>query len=208
MGSDPVQSAASKKSSSENQLFGRHGVVRDKDRDAALVADCLAGDRDAMSSLVSHYQKPVFNAAYRILGNSQDAADVAQTVFLKAFENLRKFDPRYKFFSWIYRITVNESISASKQRKPQQSHDYADASALPSAEQLIDESRISRQVQEVLMTLTEEQRVLIALKHFSELSYHDIGTILDIPEKTVKSRLYSARQHMKKALVERGIKPS
>ena len=101
MGSDPVQSGAREKTTSENQLFGRRGVVRDKDRDAALVADCLAGDRDAMSSLVSHYQKPVFNAAYRILGNSQDAADVAQTVFLKAFENLGKFDPRYKFFSWI-----------------------------------------------------------------------------------------------------------
>lgn len=208
MSSDPVHSGAPEKTSTEHQLFTKSGVVRDKDRDAALVADCLDGDRNAMGTLVSHYEKPVFNAAYRILGNAQDAADVTQTVFLKAFENLRKFDPRYKFFSWIYRITVNESISANKQRRPQQSYDFADAAALPSAEKQLDESTLSQQVQEVMMTLTEEQRVLIALKHFSELSYEEIGNLLDVPEKTVKSRLYTARQKMKKTLVERGIKPS
>ena len=78
-----------------------------KDRDAALVNECLCGDRKAMSQLVSQYQRPVFNAAYRILGNMDDAADATQTVFLKVFENIGKYNQEFKFFSWVYRIAIN-----------------------------------------------------------------------------------------------------
>ena len=78
-----------------------------KDEDAALVDGCRRGDRRAMSRLVSHYQQPVFNAAYRILGNLDDAADATQTVFLKVFEHISDYDEKFKFFSWIYRIAVN-----------------------------------------------------------------------------------------------------
>ena len=82
-----------------------------KDEDAALVRDCKSGDRRAMSILVGQYQKPVYNAAYRILGNSDDAADATQTVFLKVFEHINDYNPKYKFFSWIYRIAINESLN-------------------------------------------------------------------------------------------------
>src|SRR5210317_1567046 len=88
-----------------------------KDRDAALVNGCLSGDRRAMSQLVSQYQRPVFNAAYRILGNMDDAADATQTVFLKVFEHIADYDERFKFFSWVYRIAINESLNQVKKRR-------------------------------------------------------------------------------------------
>ncbi len=87
------------------------------DQDLALIEDCRKGDRRALGSLVRRYERPVYNAAYRMLGTADEAADVAQTTFLKAFENLHRYNPQYKFFSWIYRIAVNESINQLNRRK-------------------------------------------------------------------------------------------
>ena len=87
-----------------------------KSRDHALVERCKRGDRRALEELVGIYERPLYNAAYRILGNPDDAADTTQAVFLKAFENLQSYDPKYKFFSWIYRIAINESINQVKRR--------------------------------------------------------------------------------------------
>ena len=89
-------------------------------RDHALIERCKQGDRRALEELVGHYEKPLFNAAYRILGNPDDAADATQVAFMKAFEHLDQYDPKYKFFSWIYRIAVNESINQLKRGRNQQ----------------------------------------------------------------------------------------
>ena len=81
------------------------------ERDRALVKRFLAGQRDAASGLVDRYQKRLFNVALRMLDNVQDAEDVVQTAFLNAFLKLRTYNPKFRFFSWIYRITVNESLN-------------------------------------------------------------------------------------------------
>ena len=175
-----------------------------KDRDAALVNDCKRGDRRAMSQLVSQYQRPVFNAAYRILGNMDDAADTTQIVFLKVFEHIADYDPKFKFFSWIYRIAINESLNQVKKRRKQEP--LADRQASPwrgPAEEL-DAARLSNRVQGALMLLSEDYRTVVILKHISGCSYLQISEILQVPEKTVKSRLYSARQLMKKSLLNDG----
>ena len=171
-----------------------------KDRDAALVNDCKRGDRRAMSQLVSQYQRPVFNAAYRILGNMDDAADTTQIVFLKIFEHIADYDSKFKFFSWVYRIAINESLNQVKKRRKQEP--LADSQASPwrgPAEEL-DATRLSSRVQGALMLLSEDYRTVVVLKHISGCSYLQISEILQLPEKTVKSRLYSARQLMKKTL--------
>ena len=171
-----------------------------KDSDAALVNDCKCGDRRAMSQLVSQYQRPVYNAAYRILGNKDDAADITQIVFLKVFEHISDYDPKFKFFSWVYRIAINESLNQVKKRRKQEP--LADSQASPwrgPAEEL-DSARLCNRVQGALMQLTEDYRTVVVLKHISGCSYQQISEILQLPEKTVKSRLYSARQSMKKTL--------
>lgn len=171
-----------------------------KDRDAALVNDCKRGDRKAMTQLVSEYQKPVYNAAFRILGNTDDAADTTQTVFLKVFEHIADYDPKFKFFSWIYRITINESLNQVRKRKKQEPLDDSQVSPWQSPAEDLETKRLCDRVQGALMSLSTDYRTVVVLKHISGCSYQQIGEILQLPAKTVKSRLYSARQLMKKTL--------
>jgi RNA polymerase sigma-70 factor (ECF subfamily) len=171
-----------------------------KDRDAALVNDCKQGDRRAMAQLVSQYERPVFNAAYRILGNADDAADITQTVFLKVFEHIADYDPKFRFFSWIYRIAINESLNQVKKLRNQEPLADSQASPWRSPEEHLDSKRLCNRVQGALMELDKDYRTVVVLKHMSGCSYQQISEILQLPEKTVKSRLYTARQLMKKTL--------
>jgi len=173
-----------------------------KDGDVALVEDCKRGNRGAMSQLVSQYERPVYNAAYRILGSMDDAADTTQTVFLKVFEHLQDYDPQYKFFSWIYRIAINESLNQVKKRRHQEPLADSEASSWQGPAQELESERLCNRVQGAVMQLSEDYRTVVVLKHFSGCSYQEISQILQLPEKTVKSRLYTARQVMKKVLEE------
>ncbi len=175
-----------------------------KDKDADLVKDCKRGDRVAMNQLVRQYQRPVFNAAYRILGNTEDAADTTQTVFLKVFEHISDFDQKYKFFSWVYRIAINESLNQVNKRHQQESLDDSQISPWKSPADELESRRLCNRVQGALMLLSENYRTVVVLKHISGCSYQQISEILQLPEKTVKSRLYSARQLMKKTLQDAG----
>ncbi len=175
-----------------------------KPDDTKLIEQCIEGDRQAFETLLIQYEKPVFNAAYRMLHNREDASDVTQTVFLKVYENFDSFDPSRRFFSWIYRITLNESINwLSKQNRlePLQ-HETADDGR--STEQEVDSAQRSAKLQAALMAIKTDYRAVVILKHFLGCSYMEISEVLEIPEKTVKSRLYSARQMLKDALTNTG----
>ncbi len=162
----------------------------------------MSGDREAFEALLLKYEKPVFNAAYRMLNSHDDARDVTQTVFLKVFENLDKFDPQRRFFSWIYRITLNESINwlGKANRLEPLAFEAADEGKGP--EQEVDSERVAAGVQSALMMIKTDYRTVVILKHFLGCSYVEISEILDIPEKRVKSRLYTARQQLKDALTD------
>jgi RNA polymerase sigma-70 factor (ECF subfamily) len=174
-------------------------------RDHALISRCKSGDRQALGELIKDYERPIFNAAYRILGNPDDAADVSQVVFMKVFERLDQYNPKYKFFSWIYRIAVNESINQRNRTKNLQPLVEEQVAENTNPEDAIDANSLSDILQAGLMELQEDYRVVVVLRHFSEMSYKDISGVLRIPEKTVKSRLYSARQLMKIQLTEQGL---
>jgi RNA polymerase sigma-70 factor (ECF subfamily) len=177
----------------------------DKDRESALVRDCQRGDRQALDALVRHFEKPVYNAAYRMLGNVDEAADVTQTAFLKLFENIGRFDSSYRLFSWIYRIALNEAINQLNRRsqlEPLGEPPSADGDVLQEG---LSAAQLSASVQAVLMNLHEDHRTVIVLHYFTECSYHEIAEILELPVKTVKSRLFTARQQMKSRLQQHGI---
>jgi RNA polymerase sigma-70 factor (ECF subfamily) len=176
-----------------------------EDSDGSLVQRCRNGDRRAFELLVVRYEKPVFNAARRMLRNPDDAHDVAQTVFLKAFEHLDDYDPKFKFYSWIYRIALNESINLINGRRRLEPIAGDEIDDRQGAEDELASEQLSRGVQGALMTIKAEYRAVIVLKHFLDCSYEDIGEILQLPEKTVKSRLFSARQLLKDALQNSGI---
>jgi len=160
----------------------------------------MHGDREAFEALLVEYERPVFNAAFRMLNNRDDARDVTQTVFLKVFENFAQFDPSRRFFSWIYRITLNESINwlGKENRLEPLLYETADEGKGPDEE--LESARLSSKVQAALMSIGTDYRSVVILKHFLGCSYVEISDILDVPEKTVKSRLYTARQQLKDAL--------
>jgi RNA polymerase sigma-70 factor (ECF subfamily) len=127
-------------------------------------------------------------------------------VFVKAYENLERFDPQYKFFSWLYRIAVNESLNALEQKKRFEGLDGNDLAAETPDEKDDEAVDEERRIQDGLMLLSVDQRAVIVLKHMQGLSYREIGQILDLPEKTIKSRLFSARQTFKDILRKKGVR--
>jgi len=177
----------------------------DKDTDHALLARYRNGDRDAFAELVVRYQRPVYNAAFWILRKAEDASDVTQDVFLKVAEQLDDYDPDYKFFSWIYRIAVNESLNLLRRsRREEALDDDVDlpASEREDPERKVGEAQLKRRIQEAMMRMSVNDRMVLSLRHFSECSYEEIGQILDIDEKTVKSRLFEARRRLRGMLTD------
>lgn len=175
----------------------------DDHNDRALVERYRSGDREALAELVSRYQRPIYNAALWILRKHEDASDIAQTVFLKIAERVDEYDARYKFFSWIYRITVNESLNLLRRNGREEALDEEiDVAAGESAnpERKASDTQQSRSIQRALMSMTANDRMVLTLRHFSECSYQEIGQILDLDEKTVKSRLFEARQRLRDVL--------
>jgi RNA polymerase sigma-70 factor (ECF subfamily) len=175
------------------------------EEDVELVRRTLMGVPQAFAGLIDRYQKVVFNLALRLSGDHDDAEDIAQTVFVKAYEKLGSFDATYGFFSWIYKMTLNESINLINSRKRRS----AFGGAMPAPEQLPDERMIQGELQaEISLALAElsiEQRAIIVLRHFADLSYRELGYIFNVPEKMVKSRLFSAREHLRLILQQRGV---
>jgi len=171
------------------------------EQDRALVRGYLEGQPDAAGGLVDRYQKRLFNLALRMLDNAQDAEDVTQTVFLNAFLKLRTFDPRYRFFSWVYRMTVNESLNVLKRRK--RTVTLEDEPAIPAPEAVPEGATEAQdRLSQALLCLKPDDRALVVLRHFLFFSYEEMANVLEIHVKTVKSRLFSARERLRMALRE------
>lgn len=177
----------------------------DRAHELALVKRCQHGDRKAMELLLNDYEKPVFNAAFRMLGNREDAADTTQSAFTKAFENIARFNPAHRFFSWVYRIAINEAIDQQKRQSRMQQVDLELVDQQAAPQQQVNESQVSDVVQSALLALSDDHRAVIVLHYFSGCDYSQISETLDIPVKTVRSRLYSARQQLKLQLAQHGI---
>ena len=172
--------------------------------DAKLVTQVQQGDRKAFEMLVAKYEKPIFNTAYRMLHNADDAADITQAAFVKAFEKIDTYNPSFKFFNWLYRITVNESLNTINRRKRRREFEYDPPARVPTPDEDLRLTEMGNILQRALDVLSFDQRVVIVLKHLMLLSYSEIATILEIPEKTVKSRLFTARQMLRKQLLRQG----
>jgi RNA polymerase sigma-70 factor (ECF subfamily) len=174
--------------------------------DARIVRDCLAGDPQAFASLVERYERPVYNVALRMLRNPEDARDIAQTVFMKAYQNLSNYDPQHKFYSWIYRMAINESLNILRVRDRSAGpvdEQFADECAGPS--DLLADEQTRDVVLEAVDQLKPEYRAVIVLRYFVDRNYEDMSEILGIDAKTVKSRLYTARQLLKDQLALRKL---
>ncbi|HEY1313115.1 MAG TPA: sigma-70 family RNA polymerase sigma factor [Steroidobacteraceae bacterium] len=180
-------------------------VIVYPETDLELVQRYRGGDRAAFTELVTRYQTPIYNAAFGVLHRADDALDITQEVFLKVAQRLDEYDPRFKFFSWIYRIALNESLNL--QRRNNRKAPLDAESGVPAAdganpEKQVSDAQLSRRIQSAMTRLPENDRIVLSLRHFSECSYQSIGQILDLDEKTVKSRLFESRQRLRALLAD------
>lgn len=174
------------------------------DRDALLVERCRAGDEEAWEALVRQHQERVFALISRMTGDPDRVEDIAQEVFLKAFRSLRSFRGGSRFYTWLYRITVNTVLNTlrSQGRRQETSLDAmgglevkVDANMEP-AEATV-RLELARRVREAIDQLEEPYRVIVHLRELEDLSYEEIAEVVELPVGTVKSRLFRARHQLK-----------
>jgi len=169
--------------------------------DAVLVERAAAGDESAFERLVERYQGKLFRVALRMLGDYDEARDATQTAFIKAYQKLASFNRQFRFFSWIYRILLNECLNRQRDRRPHEPL-APELAAAGTPLETLESSERRRRVQDAVLRLGMEYREVIVLRHFADLSYEEVAATLGIPEKTVKSRLYTARQRLMELLFE------
>ena len=168
--------------------------------DARCVAGCLAGDSGQFEPLVKRYERVLFSVAYRMTGDYEDARDATQNAFVRAFVKLHQFDPAQRFFSWIYRIVVNECLN--QRRRPATESLRLVPPVTRDPGEGLDRERRRVALQQAIEALGPEQRDVIVLRHYGDCSYDEIAAALGLPVVTVKSRLYVARQRLADMLAE------
>jgi RNA polymerase sigma-70 factor (ECF subfamily) len=175
--------------------------------DSELARAALDGDRRAFDELVERYESRIYNLALRVTGNRADALDAAQSTFLKAYLNLHRFDTARSFFSWIYRIGMNESLDTIQASRRFSELDPETESGAASPEQESAGREAGREIRHAVQELPPEQRVVVVLRHFQGLSYREISDVVGVPQKTVKSRLFEARRSLRARLERIGLAP-
>ncbi len=192
---------------------GGSSVFPDQTLENSWVASSKRGDTSAFNRLVLKYERTVYNIAFRMLQDREEAADATQEVFLLMFKNIRRFRQNSKFSTWLYRITLNHCISRVRQRPPGAHLSLDDKNAAAgSTEQLrameTQAGELMRLEQRnmvlaALMHLPPEQRAVVELKFFQEMTFEDIAAVLEIPLSTIKSRLYAGLEMLKVRLGHR-----
>jgi len=185
-----------------------------------VIDSCKAGDEKAFREVVLAYQRRVYNIAYRMLGNKEEAKDLAQEVFLSVFESIKNLREEVKFEPWLIQITLNhcrnrwkylkrrkyfqsdsldDPIETEEGAAPRQVYDPSD-----NPETLLEKKMIQDLIQRGLLQLKEEQRELIVLRDLQGLSYQEIGKLFSLSEGTVKSKIHRARMELKEILGRMG----
>src|SRR4029453_14962100 len=174
--------------------------------DAECVRRVHQGDTDSFEVLVRRHQKAIFNLMYRLLGNYDEAAEVAQEVFLSAFKSIHRFRGEASFSPWLYRIGPNpasprrKSLQSSQQRLIPLDGTEVIADGTVDPAKNVEHKEIQQRVQQALNSLDPEDARIVLLRDLQDIPYEDVAEMLDIPVGTVKSRLHRARQALKTSL--------
>jgi RNA polymerase sigma-70 factor (ECF subfamily) len=180
--------------------------------DLSLVEACRRGQTEAFGALVQRYQDRLYSTVLRLIGSAEDAEDVLQDAFVRAFERLDQFHGDSSFYTWIYRIAVNLALSGYRRRRVRTSLRRSRLWSAPVSSEPADQSQESdptisleraereRMIEGALERLGPEHRAVVILKDFDGHRYEEISAILDIPIGTVRSRLHRARCELRELL--------
>jgi RNA polymerase sigma-70 factor (ECF subfamily) len=184
--------------------------------DEELVASSLAGDASAFDLLVLRWDRKIQGAIYRVMGSEEEARDLCQEAFLKAYRALPGFKGEARFSSWLYQIALNLCRDRMRRRRGRVlvSLDALDTDAQgpllreeASAQDLVEARDVQDRVRAAVMALPEEQREVIVLKEYQGLTFQEIAEVLDLPVSTVKTRLYRGLDRMRERLSREGVAP-
>src|SRR5215470_17948680 len=183
--------------------------------DEELVSRSIGGDADSFNQLVLRWERPIYALAYRVIGREEDARDVCQETFLRAFRALGGFRGQAKFSSWLYRIALNlcrDWIRRERRSPAMQAPEGVDVIELASEqgptesiEELVSRRNIGRLVEQAMATLSEDQRAAIILKEYQGLTFQEIADLLGCPLSTVKTRLYQGLTVLRRELEKNGV---
>jgi len=171
--------------------------------DGDLVAMTLGGNPDAFAALVERYDRAVYHLAYRTLHDVEEARDVAQEAFFKAFRSLRTFKPGAKFSTWIFAIAYHaccDRLSRRKRYSNEELPERADTGVGPEHQAIAHDD--ARRLRAAIDALPEKYRSVITLYHLQGREYEEIAQVLGLPMGTVKTHLFRAKEHLRKLLVE------
>ena len=179
-----------------------------------LIRLARAGDRDAFAQLLERYEKPVYHQALRMVGHSEDAADLTQEVFLKVWQGLPGFQGDSAFSTWLYRLTSNACIDFLRREKRRRGTLSLDDQELdlsaqlsdpaPAPQQALEQRELQRALEAGLAQLSDEHRQVLVLRELNGLSYEEIAQALGLSPGTVKSRIARARLSLAKFLRKSG----
>lgn len=182
--------------------------------DEELVALCVSGDRDSFNQLITRWERPIYALAYRVIGREDEARDVVQEAFLRAYRGLRNFRGQAKFSSWIYRITLNlcrDWIRRERRTPVSQAPEGVDLAEMAaergpveSVEDLVARHDLSRAVAKAMEQLPDEQRTTIILKEYHGMTFQEIADLQGCPLSTVKTRVYQGLAVLRRRLSEAG----
>ena len=180
--------------------------------DHRLISDCLQGNTVAFGALVSRYQDRLYNTVYRLVDNAEDARDVVQETFLNAYQSLAGFKGDSLFFTWLYRIAVNNAISMKRKQRavlrlvPAPNADGppepADPSETVQPGRALELAEEERRIHQALSRLSPEHRTVLVLKDMEGRKYEEMAEILEVPIGTIRSRLHRARLEMRDILLK------
>jgi RNA polymerase sigma-70 factor (ECF subfamily) len=167
-----------------------------------LIRRAQHGDTAAFGQLVNQHQQVVYNIAYRLTSDQQEAEDVAQEAFVKTYQALNRFDAQRPFAPWLYRIVTNTALNWVKRRHPESRLDeeIAPGSATPNPEAQAIAAETANRLRAAIADLPPDYRAAIELRHFQGLSYREMSEALDVPLSDVKSWLFRARRRLRTAL--------
>ncbi len=187
-------------------------VVGEESSDNDLALSALGGNAGSFRQLVERHQRHAILYARGMVGNTDDAYDLSQEAFIRAFRNLKRFNPVYPFRVWFFRILSNLCKNHLRQRRSRAkvvtSSELTGRAAAPKTERpdiVFERTEIERQVWEGIRELPEKFKEIIMLSHFQEMSYEQIAVTLDIPRGSVMSRLYYARLKLREILNKNGV---
>jgi len=171
--------------------------------DVQLIEKIIQGETYFFEELVTRYRKPVFSICYRMVRQREEAEDLAQEVFVKAYRYLKQYNPEHKFSSWILKIATNTSIDALRKKKldtmPLEEEIETHREDM-SAEKAFLQEEARQEIESAIGRLPQEHRIVVLLYHQQGKSYQEIADILDIPLSMVKNRLFRARKTLKAEL--------